>query len=376
MHMYAVHRVALFAHDEKVYRQPMVELLPIATALPAHCIDAEEAKRHLETYLGAPAAKRYREMVDGTRVRKRHTVIPATELLRLRTLQERNALYAEHVQELGETVARRALSSGAVDAQLITSVLSISCTGYMMPSLDAHLVGRLRLPATVRRIPLTELGCSAGVGAVGLAADLLGSRRAGYVLLVSVEVSSPSVQVAEPSMTDMIANLLFGDGAAGVVLTNQTTGSGPLVVASRSILLPDSLGHLGMRLTDTGFRIVLSNRLPQLIRQTLRPTLARFLDGHRVKTTDVKFWAIHPGGPKILEAVTESLGLPDRAVQPAWEVWQDGGNLSSSTVFFVLNRIRESAPPKVGDLGIMLAFGPGLTCEMVLLRAGGWLSRS
>src|SRR5262249_22877020 len=141
----------------------------------------------------------------------------------------------------------------ATAPHLVTAVLSVSCTGYMMPSLDAHLVGRLGLPATVRRVPLTELGCSAGVSAVGLAADLLGAATLGYVLLVSVEVSSPSVQVAEPSMTDMIANLLFGDGAVGVVLTNQTTGAGPLIVASQSVLLPASLDHLGMHMTDAGF---------------------------------------------------------------------------------------------------------------------------
>ena len=353
----------------------MVELLPVATALPPHCIDSDEAKRHLDAYFGSSAARRYREMVDGSRVRRRYTVAPFPDLLKLRTLQERNEMYAEHTRNLGETVARHALSASATSPDAVTAVLSVSCTGYMMPSLDAHLVGRLGLPATVRRIPLTELGCSAGVSAVGLAADLLGTTtRSGYVLLVSVEVSSPSLQAAEPSMTDMIANLLFGDGAVGVVLTNQTTGAGPVVVASQSVLLPASLDHLGMRMTDTGFRIVLSNRLPQLIRQSLQPTLERFLNDQGASTTDVKFWAIHPGGPKILQAVAESLDLTDRAMQPAWDVWEDSGNLSSSTVFFVLNRIQESTPPNPGDLGIMLAFGPGLTCEMVLLRAGGWLS--
>jgi alkylresorcinol/alkylpyrone synthase len=314
-------------------------------------------------------------MVDGSRVRRRYTVAPVSELLKLRTLHERNEMYVHHTLSLGEMVARRALSAGTTASNAVTAVLSVSCTGYMMPSLDAHLVGRLGLPATARRIPLTELGCSAGVTAVGLAADLLGTTRTGCVLLVSVEVSSPSTQVAEPSITDMIANLLFGDGAVGVVLTNQTSGAGPLVVASQSVLVPTSLDHLGMRLTDTGFRIALSNRVPRLIREGLRSIVERFLSEHGARTSDVKFWAIHPGGPKILQAVAESLNLTERAMQPAWDVWEETGNLSSSTVFFVLNRIQESTPPNPGDLGMMLAFGPGLTCEMVLLRAGGWLSR-
>lgn len=376
MHLDCSDLAPFLPETRRCTQSPMVELLPIATALPPHSVEADEAKHHLDAYFGPYAARRYREMVDGSRVRRRYTVAPVPDLLKLRTFQERNEMYAEHAVRLGETVARDALSAGAIAPELVTTVLSVSCTGYMMPSLDAHLVGRLGLPATVRRIPLTELGCSAGVSAVGLAADLLGTASARYVLLVSVEVSSPSVQVAEPSMTDMIANLLFGDGAVGVVLTNQTAGAGPLVVASQSILLPTSLDHLGMRLTDAGFRIVLSNRLPQLIRQSLRPTIERFLNDRGTGITDIKFWAIHPGGPKVLQAVAESLELTDRAMQPAWDIWEDSGNLSSSTVFFVLNRIQQSTPPTPGDLGMMLAFGPGLTCEMVLLRAGGWLSSS
>jgi alkylresorcinol/alkylpyrone synthase len=354
----------------------MIELLPVATALPPHSIDADAVKQHLDEYFGRQAVRRYHEMVDGSRVRRRYTVAPVPDLLRIQTFQERNETYAEHALRLGETVARDALSAAATAPDLVNAVLSVSCTGYMMPSLDAHIVGRLGLPPTVRRIPLTELGCSAGVSAVGLAADLLGSTSARYVLLVSVEVSSPSVQVAEPSITDMIANLLFGDGAAGVVLTNQTSGAGPRVVASQSVLLPDSLDHLGMRLTDAGFRIVLSNRLPQSIRRNLRPTMERFLNDRGAAIADIEFWAVHPGGPKILQAVAESLDLTASAMQPAWDVWEDSGNLSSSTVFFVLDRIRQCMPPKPGDLGMMLAFGPGLTCEMVLLRAGGWLSGS
>lgn len=351
----------------------MVELLPVATALPAHRVDANEAKRHLDAYFGSSAATRYRNMVDGARVRTRYTVAPPTELLKLRTLQERNEMYAEHARHLGEAVARQALLAGAIAPEKVTAVISVSCTGYMMPSLDAHLVGRLGLPSTVRRIPLTELGCSAGVSAVGLAADLLGNGE-GCVLLVSVEVSSPSIQVAEPSMTDMVANLLFGDGATGVAITNRTHGAGPLVLASQSVLLEDSLDHLGMRMTDAGFRIVLSNRLPQKIRQSLHLTVERFLNDQGLSRADIRFWAVHPGGPKILQSVAESLHLGDEVMQPAWDVWEANGNLSSSTVFFVLDRIRESAPPNSGDFGMMLAFGPGLTCEMVLLRAGGWLS--
>ncbi len=351
----------------------MVELLSVATALPLHCIDSAEAKIHLENYLGAETSSRYCKMVDASRVQRRYTVAPAEELFRLRTLQERNDLYMSHARALGERVARETLTDGSIDASSVSAVISVSCTGYMMPSLDAQLIERLGLPSQARRIPITELGCSAGVGAVGLAAERL-TASVGSVLILSVEISSPGIQIAEPSTTDMVANLLFGDAAAATVLSTEKPGTGPQVLASQSTLWLDSLDHLGMRLTDSGLRLVLSPRLPRLVRDRLRPTVTQFLAAQGVALDDVRFWVIHPGGPKILEAVAESLELSDRTTQPTWDVWERYGNLSSATVFFILRRLQEAAPPAPGDLGMMIALGPGITCEMVLLRSAGWLS--
>ena len=184
-----------------------------------------------------------------------------------------------------------------------------------------------------------------------------------------------SVQLAEPSTTDMFANLLFSDGAAAAVVSSARRGRGPEIVATRSVLWDESANDLGMRLTDGGFRLVLSPRLPRLIERRLRAVVDEFLHAHAVALEDVEFWIVHPGGPKILDAVASGLQLPDRLLAPTWETWEEAGNLSSATVFFVLEHLRRSAPPRAGSLGLMLAFGPGVTCEMVLLRSGGWLSR-
>jgi alkylresorcinol/alkylpyrone synthase len=243
----------------------------------------------------------------------------------------------------------------------------------MMPALDAHLGNSLGLPSTVRRIPITELGCSAGVAAVGLASDLLASSSQRNVLVASVEVCSPGVQISEPSTTDVLANILFGDAAAAAILTTEAPGRGPEVLGGQSRLWPETLEHLGMRMTDSGLRLVLSPELPRLVRNQLGATVDEFLAQYGLYRSDVSFWAIHPGGPRILEAVAEALTLEDPVVRPTWEVWERYGNLSSSTVFFILQHIRESALPSPDDVGILLALGPGITCEMVLLRAAGWL---
>lgn len=351
------------------------EIVSIETALPPHRLTAAETKRHIAEYLPPSAAERYARIVDGTRIRERFTAVPPATLLRLRTIQERNDAYAPYARALAEQVAMRALAAaGDEPPETATTMVSVSCTGYMLPSIDAHLLTRLGLPATTRRVPITELGCSAGVGALGLAAELLDRRVPGRVVIVSVELSSFGVQMAEPSTTDMFANLLFSDGAAAVVVSGAARGVGPEIVATHTALWPDSTDQLGMRLTDGGFRLVLSAHLPRLIQSRLGALVDAFLTRYGVAREDLGFWVVHPGGPRIIEAVAESLRLSTRDLAPTWDVWQACGNVSSATVFFILRHIAETTPPSPGALGLMLAFGPGVSCELVLLRAGGWLA--
>jgi len=216
----------------------MVELLQVATAVPPHCVEVSDTKSYLERFLSPTAAKRYGRMADGARIHKRYTVVPPDELVKLGPIESRNRVYTTHALSLGGAVARDALATGKTDPNTVTAVLSVSCTGYMMPSLEAHLGRHLGLSPIARRIPISELGCSAGVGAVGLAAELLASASQRNVLLISVEICSPLVQIVEPSTTDVLANLLFGDAAAAAILSTETNGDGPQVLASQSCLWP------------------------------------------------------------------------------------------------------------------------------------------
>lgn len=354
----------------------MPEIVAVATALPPHRVSSADTKRYLSDYLPSGMADRYRRIVDATRIRDRYTVMPMPELMQLRTIQERNDAYGRHAPGLAADVAVRALASaGPEQSRATSSIVSASCTGYMMPSIDAQLLGGLGLSKTVRRIPLTELGCSAGVAALGISREMLiGSE--GASLIVTVELSSLGVQLAEPSTADMFANLLFSDGAAAAVVSREERGFGPAIVASRTHLWEETTGDLGMRLTDWGFRLVLSARLPRLIEGGLRAITESFLHDAGVGLDDVDFWVVHPGGPKILAAVASALQLSDQMLAPTWATWEDAGNLSSATVFFVLEQLARSTPPPAGALGVMLAFGPGVSCELVLLRSAGWLTGS
>jgi alkylresorcinol/alkylpyrone synthase len=355
------------------HQSPVPEIVSVETALPRHSVTSAETKRTLASYLPPTVAERYTRIVDATRIRQRFTAIPVADLLRLRTIQERNDAYVPHARVLGAEVAERALDTDGDIRDEVSTIISVSCTGYMLPSLDAHLLGALGLSPATRRLPITELGCSAGVGAVGVAAELLDARPSGCVLVLSVELSSFGVQLAEPSTTDMFANLLFSDGAAAAVVSAAVGGRGPEIVATETVLWPDSTDQLGMRLTDGGFRLVLSSHLPRLVQTRLRPVIEAFLARNSVALDDVAFWIVHPGGPKILDAVADALDLPDRALAPTWQTWEACGNLSSATVFFILKHLARTTPPPPGAMGVMMAFGPGVSCEMALLRADGWL---
>ena len=351
----------------------MAELLSVATALPPHRVEAAETKAYLSSHLDESSARRYCRMVDASGIATRYSVVPPQDLFRLATLEERTREYIRHAVALGESATRSALDAAEVSPDRIDTLIPISCTGHMMPSLDAHLINRLGLNPTSRRIPITLLGCSAGVGAVGVAAALHRHASVGTALVVSVELCSLCLQVTEPSTADIVGGILFGDGAAAAVIAAGESGRGPEVLASGSVLWPDTIGELGMKLTSTGLRFVLSPFLPRLIRTRLLPEVEKFLAARGLTFGDLRFHVIHPGGPKILDAVAASLRLSDEALRPSWEVWQMFGNISSATVFFILRHLHECAPPSAGDLGLMLAFGPGVTCEMLLLRCDGWL---
>jgi alkylresorcinol/alkylpyrone synthase len=344
----------------------------VATALPPNVCTADDCRALLPALAGAPElADRWRDAVTASRIQRRHTVAPLPALLARRSLDDRAEDYARFAVELASTAAARALAAADLDPGAIGTVVSVSCTGYMLPSLDAFLVSRLGLAASVRRVPLTELGCSGGVAALGLAGTLATERP---VLVVSVEPCSLCLQPVRPTSSDLYGALLFGDGAAAAVVLPASAAGGPALLGSRSTLWPDSLGLLGMRLSSTGFRFRLSPELPTVVAAEVRPTVVSFLAAFGLAPSDVGFWVVHPGGPKVLETVAASLGLPDAAVASSWTVWEQCGNLSSASVFFILHHLASAAAPAPGALGVMVAFGPGVTCELTLLAAHGWLA--
>ncbi len=341
-------------------------ILHVATAVPAHLLDQKSVKRALEPHFPVAEARRAAilALFDRALVERRFSVLPLELLLQPRGIGEAMALYREHAVGLACQAAAACLEGAGRSAETVDLVITTSCTGFLIPSLEAHMVNRLRLRPDVRRLPITALGCSAGAAALGRAHDFLRAYPDAHVLVVAVELPSLSFQPRDGSMGQIVSTAIFGDGAGAALLGD---GAGLHLVDVESCLFSSSLDVLGFELRDDGFHVVLGKELPAVLRYNLAPAVGRLLDRSGLRPTDLRFSALHPGGRRILTAVEEALGLPRAVTQPAWDVLRDYGNLSSAAVLFVLARCLQQ--PHAGS-GLLAGFGPGLAVDLGLLRWG------
>ncbi|HEX3906108.1 MAG TPA: 3-oxoacyl-[acyl-carrier-protein] synthase III C-terminal domain-containing protein [Polyangia bacterium] len=347
-----------------------------ATAVPAHTATQDEVKDRLRALLPLPARKldAVMELFDHTAVERRFSVEPLSALGNPRGLGEVQRLYRENAIALGKKVAAEALAGAGVEARDIDLIVTTSCTGIMIPSLDAHLCNELGFRADVRRLPITALGCSGGAAALARAHDFLVGFPEARALVVAVELPSLSIQRADLSLANLVSTALFGDGAAAAVLEGglraeaRPARTGVRVLETLAHLFPRSTYALGFDLQDDGFHSVLSKDVPALIKTEIA-RLVRTLAGRRDLPGDkLSCFVLHPGGRKILAFIEEELGLRRDDTQLSWDVLRDFGNQSSASVLFVLHEWLTKRLPAPGAHGILAAFGPGLSTEMLLLQ--------
>jgi alkylresorcinol/alkylpyrone synthase len=344
-----------------------------ATATPPYVVGPDETRRYLRQVFGSKyqSFERIDRMVEQTAIETRHLTLPPDELLAPRDLEVSNALYLETSRELARTVAEAALNRADVAPEAIDTVVAVSCTGYAIPSLDVHLVNDLGLRRDARRLPITELGCGGGVAGLALAGELVRARPGSTVLLVSVELCSNTFQPDDHSWENVIAAMLFGDGAAAAVITDRPRHAGPALLASRSHLFPDTLDYMGYVLKSSGFHLVMSPRVPEMVRTEIRPLLTRFLAEQELRQQDLGLYVLHPGGARILQYYEEHVGVPAEWIAYSEAEMRRHGNMSSASVLFVLDAIMRGGRPRAGDLGVLGSLGPGFCAELLLLRWEG-----
>lgn len=348
-----------------------MQIVSAASAFPEHYYPQHELLEALQQYWGDQIENPdvLRRLHRHVGVDGRFLSLPKEEYLSIKSWGEANDHWIRTARELGEQAVTRALREAGLHPRQVNAFFFTSVTGICSPSIDAQLINRLGLCRNVRRLPIFGLGCVAGAAGISRAADYVRAYPGQIAVLLSVELCSLTLQRQDISTANLISSGLFGDGSAAVVVAGADCGfSGPKILATKSVFYPETEEMMGWDVSEKGFRIVLSREVPNLVRENLARDVDEFLGERGLTRADIGNWVLHTGGPKILQATAESLGLTNGELDVSWECLRRMGNLSSASVLVVLEEVMKNRRPEPGTLGILAAMGPGFCSELLLLE--------
>ncbi|HMO56215.1 MAG TPA: 3-oxoacyl-[acyl-carrier-protein] synthase III C-terminal domain-containing protein [Roseiflexaceae bacterium] len=349
-------------------------LRSIASAVPAHAV-SQAALAELARFHFAPAfpdIDRYMVIFRNTRIETRYLAAPPAWFTQPHSFQESNSLYIEQATALGRQAITRCLANVGLDAEAIDHIIWISTTGLATPSPDALLIGRLGMRPTTRRTPIWGLGCAGGVAGLARASEYVRAFPHHRALLVAVELCSLTFQWDDRSRRNLVAASLFADGAAAVLVEGaelaRPAQPALRVLATQSLLWPDTRSIMGWDIVNSGMQVVFSARIPALIQATMGNTIATFLAQHGLTKHDIRHWILHPGGARVIDAYREALGVTDDDLRHTADILRCYGNMSSATILFVLQAFLAEGAPAAGEYGILAVLGPGFSCELALVQ--------
>lgn len=344
---------------------PTPSVAAVAVEFPPYQVGQQEALSGL-TGFGGPQFDRFGASAG---VEKRRIALPLPQYGKLSGFTEANDTFIEVALTLGERAILEALDAAKVKPAEVDIVFSTTVTGLAVPTLEARLATRIGLRPDVKRVPLFGLGCVAGAAGVARMHDYLLAFPDHVSVLLAVELCSLTLQRDDDSIANLVAASLFGDGAAAVVGKGAArTPTGPKVLATRSRIYPDTEDVMGWHIGSNGFQVKLSTEVATVAEKYLGDDVRNFLSDHNLTPADISTWVCHPGGPKVIDAVENTLDLPANALEHTRNSLRDNGNLSSVSVLDVL-RANMADPPPRGSFGLMIAMGPAFCSELVLL---GW----
>ncbi len=347
-----------------------VKITNVAKELPEYARETKEILPFVSQWLTGQEERFKRKVLkifENAAVDKRYGIMSIEEVFTATSFQEKNDIYCREVKKLGESVVTGALNKAGWDPKSLDYIITVSCTGIMIPSLDAYLINALDLRQDIVRLPVTEMGCAAGVSGIIYARNFLKANPGKRAAVVAIESPTATFQLDDFSMVNIVSAAIFGDGAACALLSSEIDAEGPEIIGDEMYHFYNATDMMGFKLTNGGLQMVLDKEVPERIANHFPAIIHPFLKKYNTSIEEVDHLIFHPGGKKIVQTVEELFGGLGKNIDETKAVLKEYGNMSSATVLYVLERFIDQKQSQ-GTIGLMLSFGPGFSAQRILLK--------
>lgn len=347
-----------------------VKITTVAKQLPNFSRNTEDILPFVKHWMQGQEERFQRKVIkifEGAGVNRRYSIMDPMEVFSNMDFEQRNDIYVREITKLGRKCLEKALEKAAWKPTDIDFIITVSCTGIMIPSVDAYLINELNMRQDIVRLPVTEMGCAAGISGIIYANNFLKANPGKRAAVLALEAPTATFQLDDFSMVNVVSAAIFGDGAACVLMSSDEKDTGPEILAEEMYHFYDATKLMGFKLVNTGLQMILDKSVPDQIAEHFPAIVHPFLKKNNLEIKDIDHLIFHPGGKKIVQTVEDLFGSMGKNIADTKEVLKLYGNMSSATVLYVLERFMDRYPSK-GELGLMLSFGPGFSAQRVLLK--------
>ena len=347
-----------------------VKIETVTTQNPEYFKETKDIIPFVETWLADEDERFQRKVIkifEGAQVDKRYSIMNPEEVFIATSFEDKNRIYVREAKKLGKKVLEKALKQADWSPDSLDYIITVSCTGIMIPSLDAYLINDLELRQDIIRLPVTEMGCAAGISGMIYAKQFLQANPNKRAAIVSFEAPTATFQLNDLSMANMVSSAIFGDGSACVLMSSEEACKGPEIIDESMYHFYNDTHMMGFDLTNSGLKMILDIDVPEKISDHFPDIIHPFLKANDTKIEDINYLIFHPGGKKIINTVEALFGAMGKNIDDTKEVLRLFGNMSSATVLYVLERMLKKDMKK-GEKGLMLSFGPGFSAQRILLQ--------
>ena len=347
-----------------------VKIISVAKQLPNYTRETKDIIPFVKLWMRSQDSRFQRKVLklfEGAGVDRRYSIMDPKEVFFNSSFEEKNNIYVREAKKIAEQALQKSLEKANLNPTDIDYIITVSCTGIMIPSVDAYLINSLQMRQDIVRLPVTEMGCAAGVSGIIYAKNFLKANPNKRAAVIAVEAPAATFQLEDFSMANIVSAAIFGDGAASVILSSHKEDRGPKIIDEAMYHFYDSTHMMGFKLVNTGLQMILDKTVPETISNHFPRIVHPFLERNNLTIEDVNHLIFHPGGKKIVQTVEDLFGSLGKNIDDTKEVLRLYGNMSSATVLYVLERFMDGDRQR-GEKGLMLSFGPGFSAQRILLE--------